>query len=118
MLPTWFAILICRVLRPRKKADRLLTAKPKRQHRSCVTDPTKCRTAASGRAPVSPAAPVDYLSSRRRDDTLPAVRMQADDEALNVTLPAGWLDVHPLRAELLEQESHYQSYVHWQLSLT
>jgi len=44
--------------------------------------------------------------------------MQADDEALHVTLPAGWLDVHPLRAELLEQESHYQSYVHWSLTLS
>ncbi|MGG6194775.1 guanosine-5'-triphosphate,3'-diphosphate diphosphatase [Pantoea allii] len=58
------------------------------------------------------------FSTRRRDDTLPAVRMQADDEALHVTLPAGWLDVHPLRAELLEQESHYQSYVHWSLTLS
>lgn len=58
------------------------------------------------------------FSTRRRDDTLPAVRMQADDEALHVTLPAGWLEAHPLRAELLEQESHYQSYVHWSLTLS
>lgn len=58
------------------------------------------------------------FSTRRRDDTLPAVRMQTDDEALHVTLPAGWLEAHPLRAELLEQESHYQSYVHWSLTLS
>ncbi|MGP2416537.1 guanosine-5'-triphosphate,3'-diphosphate diphosphatase [Pantoea ananatis] len=58
------------------------------------------------------------FSTRRRDDTLPDVRMQADDEALHVTLPAGWLEAHPLRAELLEQESHYQSYVHWSLTLS
>ncbi|HAI04422.1 MULTISPECIES: guanosine-5'-triphosphate,3'-diphosphate diphosphatase [Pantoea] len=58
------------------------------------------------------------FSSRRRDDTLPAVRLQADDDALHLTLPAGWLEAHPLRTELLEQESHYQSYVHWLLTLS
>jgi exopolyphosphatase / guanosine-5'-triphosphate,3'-diphosphate pyrophosphatase len=58
------------------------------------------------------------FSSRRRDDTLPAVRLQADDDALHLTLPAGWLAAHPLRAELLEQESHYQSYVHWLLTIS
>ncbi|SUB19109.1 Guanosine-5'-triphosphate,3'-diphosphate pyrophosphatase [Pantoea agglomerans] len=58
------------------------------------------------------------FSTRRRDDTLPAVRLQADDDALHLTLPAGWLEAHPLRSELLEQESHYQSYVHWLLTLS
>lgn len=58
------------------------------------------------------------FSSRRRDDTLPAVRLQADDDTLHLTLPAGWLEAHPLRAELLDQESHYQSYVHWLLQLS
>ncbi|HCX00749.1 MAG: guanosine-5'-triphosphate,3'-diphosphate diphosphatase [Pantoea sp.] len=57
------------------------------------------------------------FSSRRRDDTLPAVRLQADDDTLQLTLPTDWLDAHPLRAELLEQESHYQSYVHWLLTI-
>ena len=57
------------------------------------------------------------FSSRRRDDTLPAVRLHADDDALHVTLPAGWLEAHPLRAELLEQECHWQSYVHWPLTI-
>lgn len=57
------------------------------------------------------------FSSRRRDDTLPAVRLQADGDTLNLTLPAGWLELHPLRAELLEQESRYQSYVHWLLAI-
>ena len=55
------------------------------------------------------------FSSRRRDDTLPAVRLQADDDTLHLTLPTGWLELHPLRAELLEQEAHYQSYAHWLL---
>ena len=58
------------------------------------------------------------FSSRRRDNTLPAVRLQADDEEMHLTLPAGWLEAHPLRAEFLEQECHYQSYVHWTLTLS
>ncbi|WP_034918588.1 guanosine-5'-triphosphate,3'-diphosphate diphosphatase [Erwinia sp. 9145] len=55
------------------------------------------------------------FSSRRRDDTLPAVRLHADDDTLSITLPADWMEAHPLRAELLEQECHWQSYVHWPL---
>ena len=57
------------------------------------------------------------FSSRRRDDTLPAVRLLAEGDTLNVTLPAGWLQAHPLRAELLEQEALWQSYVHWNLTI-
>ncbi|CCG85574.1 exopolyphosphatase [Erwinia piriflorinigrans] len=55
------------------------------------------------------------FASRRRDDRLPAVRLQADDDTLTLTLPPGWLEAHPLRAELLEQEARWQSYVHWPL---
>jgi exopolyphosphatase/guanosine-5'-triphosphate,3'-diphosphate pyrophosphatase len=55
------------------------------------------------------------FASRRRDDTLPAVRLRANDDELNVIVPQGWLAQHPLRAEELEQESHWQSYVHWPL---
>ncbi|AHG20407.1 guanosine polyphosphate pyrophosphohydrolase [Chania multitudinisentens RB-25] len=58
------------------------------------------------------------FASRRRDDTLPAVCLRADDEELHVILPSGWLEQHPLRAEALEQESHWQSYVHWPLFLS
>ncbi|WP_416261377.1 exopolyphosphatase [Gibbsiella quercinecans] len=58
------------------------------------------------------------FASRRRDDTLPAVRLRAgSDEELTVILPHGWLEQHPLRGETLEQESHWQSYVHWPLVL-
>ncbi|CAI1118457.1 Guanosine-5'-triphosphate,3'-diphosphate pyrophosphatase [Serratia entomophila] len=58
------------------------------------------------------------FASRRRDDTLPAVRLRASqDDELTVILPPGWLEQHPLRAEALEQESHWQSYVHWPLML-
>lgn len=58
------------------------------------------------------------FSSRRRDDTLPAVRLQANEDELHLTLPAGWLEAHPLRAELLEQECRYQTYSHWLLTLS
>ena len=57
------------------------------------------------------------FASRRRDDTLPAVRLRANDEELHVILPHGWLERHPLRAEALDQESHWQSYAHWPLFL-
>ncbi|GLR07416.1 guanosine-5'-triphosphate,3'-diphosphate diphosphatase [Mixta theicola] len=57
------------------------------------------------------------FASRRRDDTLPTVRLHSDDEALQVLLPPGWLQAHPLRAEMLEQESRWQSYVHWPLTV-
>lgn len=57
------------------------------------------------------------FASRRRDDTLPAVRLHSDDDALQVLLPPGWLQAHPLRAEMLEQESRWQSYVHWSLTV-
>jgi exopolyphosphatase/guanosine-5'-triphosphate,3'-diphosphate pyrophosphatase len=55
------------------------------------------------------------FASRRRDDTLPAVRMRANHERLQVIVPHGWLAQHPLRAEELEQESLWQGYVHWPL---
>ncbi|QUG77595.1 guanosine-5'-triphosphate,3'-diphosphate diphosphatase [Erwinia sp. E602] len=57
------------------------------------------------------------FASRRRDNTLPAVRLLAEEDTLTLTLPAGWLEAHPLRAELLEQEVHWQSYVHWSLTI-
>ncbi|WP_411705341.1 exopolyphosphatase [Edaphovirga cremea] len=57
------------------------------------------------------------FASRRRDDTLPAVRVRANDDELFLILPPGWLVSHPLRTEELEQESHWQSYVHWPLIL-
>lgn len=57
------------------------------------------------------------FASRRRDDTLPAVRLHANEDELRVVVPQGWLEQHPLRAEELEQESHWQSYVHWPLSI-
>lgn len=55
------------------------------------------------------------FASRRRDDTLPAVYLRANGDDLNVIVPLGWLEQHPLRSEELEQESRWQSYAHWPL---
>lgn len=57
------------------------------------------------------------FASRRRDDTLPAVRLRANQQELHVILPHGWLGQHPLGAEALEQESHWQGNAHWPLLL-
>lgn len=55
------------------------------------------------------------FASRRRDDLLPSVSIAAQGETITVTLPAGWLESHPLGAEMIEQERQWQSYVHWPL---
>ncbi|WP_061706584.1 guanosine-5'-triphosphate,3'-diphosphate diphosphatase [Pseudenterobacter timonensis] len=55
------------------------------------------------------------FASRRRDDLLPQVMLQAEEESLALTLPDGWLETHPLGKELIVQESQWQSYVHWPL---
>ncbi|PHM74828.1 guanosine-5'-triphosphate,3'-diphosphate diphosphatase [Xenorhabdus kozodoii] len=57
------------------------------------------------------------FASRRRDDILPALRLQAENETLTVTLPHQWQIKHPLRAEALQQEMKWQSYVQWSLFL-
>ncbi|XTZ40642.1 guanosine-5'-triphosphate,3'-diphosphate diphosphatase [Salmonella enterica] len=57
------------------------------------------------------------FASRRRDDLLPEISISAQGEKLNLTLPTGWLENHPLGAELIEQESQWQSYVHWPLEI-
>lgn len=57
------------------------------------------------------------FASRRRDDTLPDITLTADGEALQLLLPDDWLSLHPLSAELLQQEILWQSYVHWPLRI-
>ena len=57
------------------------------------------------------------LASRRRDDTLPQVRLQVSGEQLCLYLPAGWLHQHPLRAEDLRQESRWMNNLHLPLLL-
>ncbi|QHP74960.1 guanosine-5'-triphosphate,3'-diphosphate diphosphatase [Proteus vulgaris] len=57
------------------------------------------------------------FASRRRDDTLPALRLRTEDEKLIITLPYQWLNEHPLRAENLQEEIQLQSYVHWSLMI-
>lgn len=57
------------------------------------------------------------FASRRRDDLVPVIMLQASNEILALTLPPDWLEQHPLGKELIEQESQWQSYVHWPLEV-
>uniref|UniRef100_UPI00397E2522 guanosine-5'-triphosphate,3'-diphosphate diphosphatase n=1 Tax=Citrobacter freundii TaxID=546 RepID=UPI00397E2522 len=57
------------------------------------------------------------FASRRRDDLVPEIQLDARNEHLTVTLPEGWLEHHPLGKELIDQESQWQSYVHWPLEV-
>lgn len=57
------------------------------------------------------------FASRRRDDTLPALRLNASTDRLTIMLPYRWLSEHPLRAENLQQEVQWQGYVNWVLEL-
>lgn len=58
---------------------------------------------------------VIIFASRRRDDTLPIITLSAEGDTLQLSLPDSWISHHPLGAELLEQETLWQSYVHWPL---
>lgn len=55
------------------------------------------------------------FANRRRDDALPIIILKAQGDTLELSLPDNWLSQHPLGAELLEQETLWQSYVHWPL---
>ena len=57
------------------------------------------------------------FASRRRDDLVPEMTLQANHELLTLTLPQGWLTQHPLGKEIIAQESQWQSYVHWPLEV-
>jgi len=57
------------------------------------------------------------FASRRRDDLLPDISIVAEGEKLTLRLPQDWLENHPLGAELIEQESQWQSYVHWPIEV-
>ncbi len=57
------------------------------------------------------------FASRRRDDTLPALRLNVSSHVLTIMLPYHWLAEHPLRAENLQQEVQWQGYVNWILDL-
>ena len=61
--------------------------------------------------------PSNYFASRRRDDTLPVLRLRTEDEKLIITRHInGSLNIL-LRAENLHEEIQLQSYVHWPLML-
>ncbi|HFZ8996600.1 TPA: guanosine-5'-triphosphate,3'-diphosphate diphosphatase [Citrobacter freundii] len=55
------------------------------------------------------------FAGRRRDDFVPAITLIVKNEKLTLILPETWLEHHPLGKELIDQESQWQSYVHWPL---
>ncbi|MRS17373.1 guanosine-5'-triphosphate,3'-diphosphate diphosphatase [Enterobacteriaceae bacterium RIT691] len=57
------------------------------------------------------------FAGRRRDDLVPDITLSAQSEMLKLLLPSGWLGEHPLGRELVLQESQWQSYVHWPLTV-
>ncbi len=57
------------------------------------------------------------LSMRRRHEALPQVSISAKAESLELVLPNGWLEQHPLMRAELEQEIQYQQQAGWQLSI-
>ncbi len=63
------------------------------------------------------SARLSFFASRRRDDLVPEMTLQANHELLTLTLPQGWLTQHPLGKEIIDQESQWQSYVHWPLEV-
>ncbi len=63
------------------------------------------------------AATGDSFAGRRRDDLVPEITLQALNENLTLTLHGDWLAHHPLGKELIDQESQWQSYVHWPLDV-
>jgi exopolyphosphatase/guanosine-5'-triphosphate,3'-diphosphate pyrophosphatase len=47
------------------------------------------------------------LHRNRNDDPLPLVRVAAEEAAITLTFPAGWLDAHPLTQLDLSEEIEY-----------
>jgi exopolyphosphatase / guanosine-5'-triphosphate,3'-diphosphate pyrophosphatase len=47
------------------------------------------------------------LHRNRTEDPLPLARVAADEAAITLTFPAGWLDAHPLTQLDLSEEIEY-----------
>ena len=47
------------------------------------------------------------LNRARADHFLPGIEAKAEDDALTVAFPPGWLDAHPLTRADLDQEQAY-----------
>ena len=58
------------------------------------------------------------LCMRRKDDVLPKIAIQAENESLILALPQTWLIQHPLMQAELEQEIKYQAKAGWDFNLT
>jgi len=57
------------------------------------------------------------LCMRRTQGTVPQFMLQADEDALTLTLPRGWLDEHYLRASELRLEVERQQKMGWSTRL-
>lgn len=57
------------------------------------------------------------LSLRRQHEALPKVKTSIEQDVLKLSLPAGWLQRHPLMRAELEQEVQYQHQAGWALLL-
>ncbi|MGL5707746.1 MAG: guanosine-5'-triphosphate,3'-diphosphate pyrophosphatase, partial [Aeromonas sp.] len=53
------------------------------------------------------------LCMRRTQGTVPNFTLEADEDALTLTLPKGWLDEHYLRASELRFEVDRQQKLGW-----
>ena len=58
------------------------------------------------------------LRRNRIGDALPPIALRADADRLTVTIPADWLDAHPLTRLDLEQESEFLAAVPLRLDVT
>lgn len=98
-----------------KSFTRSLIEKSARARRSSHSKSAKCIVNASDLFIVQAITFSDYFASRRRDDTLPTLRLDPSSHVLTIILPYRWLVEHSLRAENLQQEDQWQSYVNWPL---
>ncbi len=57
------------------------------------------------------------LCSTRSPIDFGTITLSADDNHLRLTLSESWAKNHPYRYELLKQEAHLQSYLHWALTV-
>ena len=58
------------------------------------------------------------LRRNRIGDALPRITLRADENRLDVAIPADWLDAHPLTRLDLEQESEFLSVIPLRLEVT
>lgn len=102
---------------PHRKTVSHAVTQPNQPGRSLFAPPAKRGAAAYCGTSCRLLRLAIIFASRRRDDLVPEIHLEAKNEHLTITLPEGWLVHHPLGKELIDQESQWQSYVHWPLEV-